>query len=72
MVKKSTLESILHNEMSDFWALLNSEEKRVISDNFQIQNFKKNEVIYTEGEKPSHLLYLIKGKVKLYKKGQTT
>mgnify|MGYP003508792163 CR=1 FL=1 len=69
MVKKSTLESILHNEMSDFWALLNSEEKRVISDNFQIQNFKKNEVIYTEGEKPSHLMYLIKGKVKLYKKG---
>ena len=55
--------------MSDFWALLNSEEKRVISDNFQIQNFKKNEVIYTEGEKPSHLMYLIKGKVKVYKKG---
>lgn len=69
MVKKSTLESILQNEMSDFWALLDSEEKRIISDNFQIQNFKKNEVIYNEGDKPHQLMYLLKGKVKVYKKG---
>ncbi|MBQ5750721.1 MAG: Crp/Fnr family transcriptional regulator [Bacteroidaceae bacterium] len=69
MVKKSTLQSILQNEMSDFWALLNSEEKRVISDNFKIQNFKKNEVIYNEGDTPMQLMYLIKGKVKVYKKG---
>ena len=69
MVKKSTLQSILQNEMSDFWTLLNSEEKRVISDNFKIQNFKKNEVIYNEGDTPMQLMYLIKGKVKVYKKG---
>ena len=69
MVKKSTLQSILQNEMSDFWALLNSEEKRIISDNFKIQNFKKNEVIYNEGDTPMQLMYLIKGKVKVYKKG---
>jgi CRP-like cAMP-binding protein len=69
MVKKSTLESILQNEMSDFWALLDGEEKRVISDNFQIKNFKKNEVIYSEGEEPKHLMFLIKGKVKVFKKG---
>ena len=69
MVKKSTLQSILQNEMSDFWALLNSEEKRVISDNFKIQNFKKNEVIYNEGDTPMQLMYLIKGKAKVYKKG---
>ena len=69
MVKKSTLESILQNEMSEFWALLDGEEKRVISDNFKIQNFKKNEVIYNEGDKPSQLMFLIKGKVKVYKKG---
>lgn len=69
MVKKSILESILQNDMSDFWALLDVEEKRTILDNFKIQNFKKNEVIYNEGEKPSQLMYLLKGKVKVYKKG---
>ena len=33
MVKKSTLESILQQEMSDFWALLENEEKRIIAEN---------------------------------------
>lgn len=69
MVKESTLESVLQNEMSDLWAVLSNEEKRIILSNFQIQNFRKNEVIYSEGEKPTHLMFLLKGKVKVYKKG---
>lgn len=69
MVKKSTLESVLQSEMSDFWALLDSNEKRIISENFEIQTFKKNEVIYNEGDKPSRLMFLLKGKVKVYKRG---
>ena len=55
--------------MSDFWALLESEEKRIIAENFKIQNFKKNEIIYSEGETPSQLMCLLKGKVKIYKDG---
>ena len=55
--------------MSDFWALIDSEEKHVLSDNFVIQNFKKNEIIYCEGDQPLQLMYLLKGKVKVYKKG---
>ncbi len=69
MVKKSTLETILQNDMSDFWALLDGEQKRVILDNFEIRTFKKNEIIYSEGDKPTLLMYLLKGKVKVYKKG---
>ncbi len=69
MVKKSTLETILQNDMSDFWALLDGEQKRVILDNFEIKTFKKNEIIYSEGDKPTLLMYLLKGKVKVYKKG---
>lgn len=55
--------------MSDFWALLDGEQKRVILDNFEIKTFKKNEIIYSEGDKPTLLMYLLKGKVKVYKKG---
>ncbi len=69
MVKKSTLESILQNEMADFWNLLDSEEKHIISDKFEIQTFRKNEIIYGEGDPPTYLMYLLKGKVKIYKKG---
>ena len=69
MVKKSTLESILKEEMSDMWAILDNEEKRTLTDNFHIQTFKKNEMIYSEGEKASQLMCLLKGKVKIYKDG---
>ena len=37
--------------------------------NFTVQTFKKNEVIYTEGERPLHLMCLLQGKVKIYKDG---
>ena len=69
MVKKSTLESILKEDMSDMWAILNSEEKRTLTDNFNIQTFRKNEMIYSEGEKATQLMCLLKGKVKIYKDG---
>ena len=69
MVKKSTLESILKEDMSDMWAILNSEEKRTLTDNFHIQTFRKNEMIYSEGEKATQLMCLLKGKVKIYKDG---
>ena len=69
MVKKSILESILKEDMSDMWAILNSEEKRTLTDNFHIQTFRKNEMIYSEGEKATQLMCLLKGKVKIYKDG---
>ena len=69
MVKKSTLESILKEDMSDMWAILNSEEKRTLTDNFHIQTFRKNEMIYSEGEKATQLMCLLKGKVKIYQDG---
>lgn len=55
--------------MSAMWALLNSKEKRVLTDNFHIQTFRKDEMIYREGEKATQLMCLIKGKVKIHKEG---
>lgn len=66
---KSTLESILQEEMPGIWALLDGDEKRSITDNFRIEHFKKNEIIHREGEQATHLMCLIKGKVKIYKEG---
>ncbi len=37
--------------------------------NYTIQNYKKNETIYCEGETPTHLMCLLSGKVKIYKDG---
>lgn len=69
MLRKSTLENIIQQDMSEIWSVLNGDEKRLITDNFTIHNFKKNQVIYNEQEDPTYLWCLLKGKVKLYKDG---
>ena len=41
MIKKSTLERIIKEDLSDLWNVLTPKDKRTIIDNFHIQNFKK-------------------------------
>ena len=48
---------------------LTEEEKEKIKENFTSSKYKKNEIIYKEGDKPSGLICLIRGKVKLFKEG---
>lgn len=55
--------------MSAIWTLLDPEQKRLITDNLQIHNFRKNQIIYAEGEAPEYLWCLLKGKVKKFKEG---
>ncbi|HPB85137.1 MAG TPA: Crp/Fnr family transcriptional regulator [Paludibacteraceae bacterium] len=57
------------DEFSDMWDVLTQEERMYLRENTKIHHFKKNQIIYCEGEEPSHLICLIKGKVKIYKEG---
>lgn len=66
---KSTLEKVVSEDMADIWSILSGDEKRQIIDNFVIHNFKKNQIIYAEGDAPEYLWCLLKGKVKKYKDG---
>lgn len=49
--------------------LLTEEEKETLLQQSNIQLYRKNEVIYSEGEVPHYLFCLISGKVKIYKEG---
>ncbi len=69
MIKKSTLEKVIQEDLSELWSILDGDEKRKIVDNFTTQTFKKNQIIYAEKEMPEYLWCLLKGKVKLYKDG---
>lgn len=69
MIDKNTLKRIVENDLSDLWYTLSADDKRIITENFKYQNYKKNEVIYSESEKPINLYCLLEGKVKLYKNG---
>ncbi len=69
MLKKSTIENIIAEDMAAIWSILTMDEKHLITDNFVIHNFKKNQIIYAEKDDPQYLWTLMKGKVKLYKDG---
>lgn len=69
MLKKSTLEHIISNDLSELWGVLTRKEKHIIADNFQIHKFKKNQIIYAEKDEPEYLWCLLSGKVKKYKNG---
>lgn len=66
---KSALEKVMSHDMSDIWNVLNGEEKRLIINNFEIHDFKKNQLIYGERDEPEYIWVLLKGKVKKYKDG---
>lgn len=66
---KSALEKVISHDMSEIWSILEPEEKRRITDAFTIHNFKKNQMIYAEGEEPEFLWCLLQGKVKKFKDG---
>lgn len=55
--------------LQDITQLLTDEEKEELKDNISVQQFKKNEVLYQEGEVPQLFHCLISGKVKIYKDG---
>lgn len=69
MLKKSTLEQIISQDLSDMWNVLQPEEKRRLTDHFTIDKYRKNQTIYMEKEDPENLWVLLEGKVKLFKSG---
>jgi CRP/FNR family transcriptional regulator, polysaccharide utilization system transcription regulator len=58
----------INNANSIFYSL-SQEEKRILSVKHTCQHYKKGEMIYREGEKPSGLMCLSAGKVKICKEG---
>lgn len=68
-ITKATLEKIISEDFSAIWKRLSHDEKRLITDNFVVHHFKKNQLIYAERDEPIYLWCLLSGKVKLFKDG---
>jgi CRP-like cAMP-binding protein len=69
MVKSSLKGLRPIDEMSDIWSALTHEERMYLRENTKYQEFKKNELIYKEGEIPEFLYCVIAGKIKIFKDG---
>jgi CRP-like cAMP-binding protein len=69
MASKQVVELPTISQLSGIWDPLTSEQQEFLQKNSIVQSFKRNEMIYSEGDIPSNLLCLVKGKVKIYKDG---
>ena len=69
MIKKSTVEKLISEDLAAIWTILTANERRQVAENFHIHTFRKNQMIYAEKDNPEFLWCLIKGKVKLTKDG---
>ena len=67
--KDSTILAETIASLQDIMALLSPQQQEELKENMSVQQFKKNEAIYQEGDVPQMLHCLIKGKVKIYKGG---
>lgn len=59
----------IQERLSNLWNLLTEEEKKEVDDSLYVKTFKKNEMVYHEGESPDHMLCLLSGKVKIFRDG---
>lgn len=69
MISKAVFEQIVNEGIPDMWRVLLPDQKRIVSENLVLQQYKKGQIIYAEGEEPENLWILLKGKVKKYKSG---
>ena len=67
--KDSTILADTINSLQDIMQLLSEDQQEELKDNMTVQHFKKNEVLYREGEVPQMFHCLVSGKVKIYKGG---
>jgi CRP-like cAMP-binding protein len=69
MAKKQVLDLKPLEEILTVWDVLTPDERQFVRNNYTVHYFKKNEMIHSEGETPTHMMILASGKVKVYKEG---
>ena len=59
----------LSASLAEVWRILTEREREILRANSTIQHFKRNERIYREGDEAKNMMCLLKGKVKISKRG---
>jgi CRP-like cAMP-binding protein len=69
-MRKKIKEAIdLSASLTGVWRVLNNKERDILRTNSTVRYFKRNEMIYNEGDTPVDMMCLLKGKVKIFKEG---
>ena len=64
-----TSEHIALWELNPIWNLLTMGEKTYIANESEYVKYRKNKVIHQEGDVPTHMMILVRGKVRIYIEG---
>ena len=67
--KSGKTEFDISASLSEVWRLLTEQEREVLKAHSTIQHFKRNEMIYCEGDEAKDMMCVLKGKVKISKQG---
>jgi CRP-like cAMP-binding protein len=59
----------ISTSLSEVWRVLTEQEREILRSKSIIQQFRRNEMIYGEGDDPEAMMCLLKGKVKISKRG---
>ena len=68
VIKDSKKEEII-KKICDYWSPLDEKEQALLAQDITVEQFRKNEVIYNELDRPGKMMFLIQGKVKIFKDG---
>ncbi|MDR1937692.1 MAG: Crp/Fnr family transcriptional regulator [Tannerellaceae bacterium] len=69
MYKQQREEVDISASLAEVWRVLTEKERDILRKNSGIQHFKRNELIYVEGDEPRDMMCLLNGKVKIFKEG---
>jgi CRP-like cAMP-binding protein len=69
VVKQEKKEVDISASLAEVWRVLTEQEREILRTNSIILHFKRNEMIYCEGDEPKDMMCLLRGKVKISKKG---
>jgi CRP-like cAMP-binding protein len=67
--KQKREEIDISSSLTEVWRVLTDKERDTLRKNSEIQVFKRNQLIYYEGDEPRDMMCLLNGKVKIFKEG---
>jgi CRP-like cAMP-binding protein len=69
VVRQQREEVDISASLAEVWRVLTEKEREILRIHSSIRHFKRNELIYFEGDEPRDMMCLLKGKVKIFKEG---
>ncbi|MBR1788074.1 MAG: Crp/Fnr family transcriptional regulator [Bacteroidaceae bacterium] len=69
MAQKTENETEVLEKLANLYKILTEEQQTAFRENLTVEEYKRNQIIYNEGDDPEFLYCLLSGKVKVYKGG---